>query len=79
MFKNIVGMILPYEQCYCVGFQWGPPSLYYVTHGGVSTLFGLYIYELDTYLDEIDGDSPCLFNTVVAILLYVDDVVMLSK
>ena len=42
-------------------------------------LFGLYIDELKTYLDEIDGDSPCLFNTLVAILLYVDDVVLLSK
>ena len=34
----------------------------------------LYIVEVETYLDEIDGDSPCLFNIVVVILLYVDDV-----
>ena len=38
-----------------------------------------YIDELETYLDKIDGDSPCLFDTVVAILLHVDDIVMLSK
>ena len=31
-------------------------------------LFGLYIDEVETYLDEIDGDSPCLFNIVVVIL-----------
>ena len=43
------------------------------------TLFGLYIDELETYLDEIDEDSLSLFNTVVAILLYVDDVVLLSR
>ena len=43
------------------------------------TLFVLYIDELETYLDEIDGDSLCLFYTVVAILLSADDVVMLSK
>ena len=35
-------------------------------------LFGLYI-------DEIVKDSLCLFNAVVAILLYVDDVVMLYE
>ena len=79
MFIYIVGVILPYEQCYCAEFQWGPPCLYYVTHGGVSTLFGLYIYELETYLDEIDGDSLCSSNMVVVILFYADDVVMLSK
>ena len=43
------------------------------------TLFGLYIDKLERYLEEIDTDSPCLFNMVIAILLYVDDVVMLSK
>ena len=42
------------------------------------TLFGLYIDELETYLDVIDGDSQCLCNKVVGILLYVDDVVLLS-
>ena len=42
-------------------------------------LFSLHIDDLETYLDEIDGDSPCLFNMVVVILLYVEDVVMLSK
>ena len=36
-------------------------------------MFGSYIDELETYLDEIDKVSLCLFNTVVAILLYVDD------
>ena len=44
-----------------------------------STLFNLYIDELETYLDEISGDSLCLFNLVVAIILYVDDVVLLSR
>ena len=43
------------------------------------TLFNLYIDELQTYLDEFNRDSPCLFNTVVAILLYVDVVVLLSR
>ena len=31
------------------------------------TLIGLYIDEVETYLDEINGDSPCLLNTMVAI------------
>jgi hypothetical protein len=54
-----------------IGFKQGCPlSL---------TLFGLYIDELETYLDEIDGDSMCLFTKVVAILLYVDNVVLLFK
>ena len=43
------------------------------------TLFELYIDELEIYLDKIDKNSLCLFNTVVAILLYVDDLVILSK
>ena len=30
-------------------------------------------------MDKIDGDSPYLFDSMVAILLYVDVVVMLSK
>ena len=38
-------------------------------------LFSLHIDELETYLDEIDGDSSCLFNMVVTIVLYVDGVV----
>ena len=42
------------------------------------TLFGLYIDELEIYLNEIDKDSPCSSNTMVVILLYVDDVVLLS-
>jgi len=44
-----------------------------------STLVRLYIDELETNLDEIDEDSSCLFHIVVAILLYADDVVLLSK
>ena len=36
------------------------------------TLFGLHIDEFETYLDK---DSSCLLKIVVAILLYVDDVV----
>ena len=42
-------------------------------------LFGLYIDELETYLDKIDGDSSCLIKIVVAILLYADEVVLLSR
>ena len=42
------------------------------------TLVGLQIVELETYLDEIDGDFLCLFSTVVVILLYVDNDVLLS-
>ena len=34
-----------------------------------ATIFYLYIDELETYLDEMDEDSPCLFNVVIAILL----------
>ena len=33
------------------------------------TLIGLYIDELKTYLDKIIGDSSCLFNIAVAIVL----------
>ena len=43
------------------------------------TIFSLYIDELETYLDEIDGDSPCLLNKVTTILLYVEGVVLPSK
>lgn len=32
--------------------------------------FGLNTDKLETYLDEIERDLPCLFNTVVVILLY---------
>ena len=37
-------------------------------------MFGSYIDELETYFDEIDKVSLCLFNTVIAIILYVDDI-----
>ena len=43
------------------------------------TLVGLYVDELETYLEKIDGDFTCLLNTMVAILLYVDDIVLLSR
>ena len=43
------------------------------------TLCGLYIDELETYLDEINGVFMFLFNTMFAILLFNDNVVMLSK
>ena len=43
------------------------------------TLFGLYIDELETYLDEIDKDSLCLCNTMVAILLCAKDVILLIR
>ena len=42
------------------------------------TLFGLCIDELE-HLDEIDMGSLCLINIVVAIFLYVEDVVLLSR
>ena len=42
-------------------------------------LFNLYIDGLEKYLDEIEGCSPCLFDPMVDILLYIDNVVMLSK
>ena len=45
----------------------------------MSTLLGLYIDEYETHLDEVDGDSPCLFDIVVAILLYTNDVVLLCR
>ena len=44
-----------------------------------TTLFDLHIDELETYLDEIDKDSLCLLNTVVVIILYANDVVLLFK
>ena len=43
------------------------------------TLFGLYIDEFATYLDEMDKDSLRLFDIGVAILLYVDDVDLLPQ
>ena len=33
-------------------------------------------YEFKTYLDDIGKDSPCLFNTVIVIMLYFDNVVL---
>jgi hypothetical protein len=32
------------------------------------TIFYLYIDEVEIYLDEMDEDSPCLFDVVIAIL-----------
>ena len=43
------------------------------------TLIGLYNDELETHLDEINGVSPCLFNTIIVILLNGNDVVLLSR
>ena len=43
------------------------------------TLLCLYIDELETYLDKINGDSLCLFNIAVVILLYANNVVPLSR
>lgn len=37
------------------------------------TLIILYNDELETYLDRINMDFPCLYNTFFAIALYVDD------
>lgn len=42
-------------------------------------LFKLYIEEIEIHLDKINVNPPCLVNTVVAISLYIDNVVMLSK
>ena len=40
----------------------------------------LFIDEFETYRCGQDRrDSPCLLNTVVGMLLYVDDVVLLSR
>ena len=36
----------------------------------------LYIDEFETYLDEINGESPCLFKIVVTILLYANNVIL---
>ena len=43
------------------------------------TLFSMYIDELETYLDDIDGNSPHLFNMMVASLSYGDNAILLSK
>lgn len=42
-------------------------------------VFRLYIDELEAYLHKIDGDFPCLFNTMITNLLYTKNVVMFSK
>ena len=42
------------------------------------TLFDVYIGELKTYLNKSNMGSLCLFNTMVAILLYVVDVLFYS-
>lgn len=42
----------------------------------LSPVLKLYNDEFETYLDGIDGDSLCLFNTMAAILLYIDDVIL---
>ena len=43
------------------------------------TLVVMYIDALKTYFDKINGVSLCLLNTMVAIHLSVDDVVLLSQ
>ena len=43
------------------------------------TLSSLYIDKLEACLDEIDKDYPCLFHIVVAIFIYVEDIILLSK
>ena len=40
------------------------------------TLFGLHIDDYETYLEETNGHTPCLFNTNILTLLCVADVVM---
>ena len=42
-------------------------------------LFAVYINKLEKDLDDIDGNSPCLFVTVVIVILYVDNIILLSK
>jgi len=45
-----------------------------------SLLFGLYFNGLQKHLDELDGDSPPqLVDIVVKLLLYVDDLALMSK
>ena len=41
------------------------------------TLSSMYIDEFKNYLDEINEDSPCILDTMVAILLYANNVVLL--
>ena len=43
------------------------------------TLFGLYIDQLEHHLQSHDHDAPQLLDTKVSILLYADDIVLLSK
>lgn len=38
-----------------------------------------HIDKLETYLEEINMYSSCLCNILVVVILYVDDVVVLSK
>lgn len=43
------------------------------------TLFGFYIDELENFLAETDGDSILLLDVLIKILLYVDDMDLLSQ
>ena len=43
------------------------------------TLFGLYIDQLEHHLQSHDQDAPKLLDTKVPILLYADDIVLLSQ
>ena len=54
-----------------IGFKQGCPLS--------PTLYGWCIDELETYLDEIDGDYPYLVNIVVAILQYANGAFWLSR
>jgi hypothetical protein len=43
-------------------------------------LFGLYLDGLEKHLDALDGNSsPQLVNIVVKLLLYADDLALMSK
>ena len=50
--------------------QWCPLS---------PTLFGLYIEKLEVWLSRTNGESVHLAGYVVKLLLYVDDIILISK
>ena len=43
------------------------------------TLFGLYIGELETTIETLGGTGFSLTEAIIQILLYIDDVVLLSS
>ena len=47
--------------------------------GGSENIVGLYIDQLEYHLQSHDQDAPQLLDSKVSILLYADDIVLLSK